>query len=76
MTIAPNYLGFRIELIVAQDLYLSSLPGDEPEPPELVEWPLNATHELLDTPDFTEARSIAALFLVKEWLKKGKQHDE
>lgn len=72
LTLAPGYFGARIELVVAQDLYPSPLPGDEPEPPELVEWPLNASQELLEKPDFTEARSIAALFLVKEWLNKRK----
>ncbi|KTD57305.1 ADP compounds hydrolase NudE [Legionella shakespearei] len=72
MSLAPGYFGARIELVVAQGLYPSPLPGDEPEPPEVVEWPLHATEELLEKPDFTEARSIAALFLVKEWLNKRK----
>lgn len=72
MTLAPGYFGSRMDIVVAQDLYLSPLAGDEPEPPEVVEWPLSATAELLEKPDFTEARSIAALFLVKEWLNKRK----
>lgn len=72
MALAPGYFGARIELVVALDLYPSPLPGDEPEPPELVEWPLSAAQNLLEKPDFTEARSIAALFLVKEWLNKRK----
>ncbi|CEG58589.1 ADP compounds hydrolase NudE [Legionella fallonii] len=72
LTLAPGYFGARLELIVAQDLYPSPLPGDEPEPPEVIEWPLSASMELLEKPDFTEARSIAALFLVKEWLNKRK----
>lgn len=72
MTLAPGYFGARIEVVVAQGLYQAPLPGDEPEPPETVEWPLEASAELLEKPDFTEARSIAALFLVKEWLNKRK----
>lgn len=72
LSLAPGYFGARIELVVAQGLYFSPLPGDEPEPPELIEWPLSAALELLEKPDFTEARSIAALFLVKEWLNKRK----
>ena len=72
MTLAPGYFGARIELVVAQGLYPSPLLGDEPEPPEVVEWPLAAVQELLERPDFTEARSIAALFLVQEWLNKRK----
>jgi ADP-ribose diphosphatase len=76
MTLAPGYFGAKIELVIAQHLYPSPLPGDEPEPLELVEWPLNTSHELLEKIDFTEARSIAALFLIKEWLNKRKGHDE
>ncbi len=72
LSLAPGYFGARLEVIVAEGLYPSSLPGDEPEPPEVVEWPLSAAEELLERPDFTEARSIAALFLVKEWLNKRK----
>ncbi|HBB6896216.1 TPA: ADP compounds hydrolase NudE [Legionella pneumophila] len=76
MSLAPGYFGACIELIVAEGLYHSPLPGDEPEPPETVEWPLHAAYELLEKPDFTEARSIAALFLVKEWLNKRKSYDK
>lgn len=72
LSLAPGYFGARLEVVVAQGLYPSSLAGDEPEPPEVVEWPLSAAEELLERPDFTEARSIAALFLVKEWLNKRK----
>lgn len=72
MSLAPGYFGACIEIVVAQGLYPSPLPGDEPEPPEVIEWPLHAVEELLEKPDFTEARSIAALFLVKEWLNKRK----
>lgn len=72
LTLAPGYFGARLEVVVARGLYPSVLAGDEPEPPEVIEWPLSASQELLERPDFTEARSIAALFLVKEWLNKRK----
>jgi ADP-ribose diphosphatase len=72
MSMAPGYFGARIDVVIAQGLYHSPLQGDEPEPPEVVEWPLSAAMELLEKPDFTEARSIAALFLAKEWLNKRK----
>lgn len=72
MTLAPGYFGAAIDLVVAHDLHPSRLPGDEPEPLEVVEWPLAAADELLLRPDFTEARSIAALFLVKQWWNKEK----
>lgn len=72
LSLAPGYFGARLDVVIAQDLYPSSLPGDEPEPPEVIEWPLSAAQELLERSDFTEARSIAALFLVNDWLKKRK----
>lgn len=70
LTLAPGYFGARIEVLIARDLYPSPLPGDEPERPEVVEWPLSACNELLERPDFSEARSIAALLLVKRWLEE------
>ncbi|MBA2655774.1 MAG: ADP compounds hydrolase NudE [Tatlockia sp.] len=70
LTLAPAYFGARLEVILARDLYPSPLQGDEPEPPEVVEWPLDAYKELLERPDFSEARSVAALLLVKQWLKE------
>lgn len=73
MTLAPGYFGARLDVILARDLYPSSLPGDEPEPPELIEWPLAASNDLLLRPDFSEARSIAALLLVKQWLIEEKK---
>lgn len=72
MSVAPGYFAARIELVIAQNLYRSPLPGDEPEPLEVIEWPLHAVPELLERSDFTESRSIAALFLAQEWLKKRK----
>lgn len=69
MTVAPGYFGARLELVVAEGLYEAPLLGDEPEPPRVVEWPLGSYEALLYKPDFSEARSIAALLLVKEWLK-------
>jgi ADP-ribose diphosphatase len=73
ITLAPGYFGATMDLVIAYDLYPETLPGDEPEPLEVIEWPLDATDELLLRPDFSEARSIAALFLVKQWWKKEKK---
>lgn len=75
MTLAPGYFGAHFDLVVARDLYPSFLPGDEPEPPEVVEWPLNAFDELLVRPDFSEARSIAAFLLVQRWLKEENKNE-
>lgn len=72
LTLAPGYFGARLEVVLARDLRPDPLPGDEPEPPEVIEWPLHAYEELLLRPDFSEGRSVAALFLVKQWLEKEK----
>lgn len=69
MTLAPSYFGAHMNLILARGLYQSKLPGDEPEPVEVVRWPLAKWRELLARHDFTEARSIAALYLVMDWLE-------
>lgn len=69
MTGSSGYLSSNMALILAEDLYAAPLPGDEPEPLEVVSWPLAQLESLLDEPDFTEARSIAAIFLIKQRLQ-------
>ena len=58
-----------MNIVVAEDLYPESLEGDEPEPLPQVRWPLAHLMDLLEDPDFHEARNVSALFLVREWLK-------
>ncbi len=67
---APGYFKANMHIILATDLYNEKLPGDEPEELEIVSWPLVDWLGLLQQPDFTEARSIAALLLTKEQLVK------
>ncbi|NDJ56036.1 ADP compounds hydrolase NudE [Enterobacteriaceae bacterium 4M9] len=66
---APSYFSSQMNIVVAEDLYPESLEGDEPEELPQVRWPLDNLLGLLDEPDFSEARNISALFLVREWLK-------
>ncbi|MDZ4262892.1 MAG: ADP compounds hydrolase NudE, partial [Pseudomonadota bacterium] len=44
---------------------------DEPEEMEVVPWKLSQLAALLHRDDCTEARSIAALFMVRELLSGG-----
>ncbi len=67
VVLAPSYFSSKMTLLLAQDLYEEKLEGDEPEPLELVYWPIAYAEELLSHLDFCEARSITALFLA---LKK------
>ncbi len=75
MSLAPGYFGSQIDVVVAHGLYPSTLEGDEPEPLEVIAWPLDDIEQLLAQPDFTEARSIAALFLAQKWLTKRIKHE-
>jgi ADP-ribose diphosphatase len=58
----------EIQLVLAEDLYEERLPGDDPEELEVVQWKLYALHELVLREDFSEGRSIAGLFIVREVL--------
>ena len=70
VALAPGYFSATMHIVLALDLTASSLPGDEPEPLELVPWQWQQQFELLDQSDFTEARSVAALFLARDYLDK------
>lgn len=75
MSMAPGYFSARIELVLARKLYHAPLLGDEPESIEVLEWKLDNSDRLLQQPDFSEARSIAALLLIKQWLDKEKNNE-
>ncbi|WP_251358898.1 ADP compounds hydrolase NudE [Kangiella sp. TOML190] len=69
ISLAPGYLSHKMFLVLARDLYESSLKGDEPEPIEVVKWRFDQIDQLLAHEDFTEARSIAALYLLQRYLQ-------
>jgi ADP-ribose diphosphatase len=68
LSLVPGYIQHTSRLVLARELYPDPLNGDEPEPLEVVPWPLAGLDALLARDDFTEARSIAALFLARRWL--------
>lgn len=65
---APAYIQHQTHVILARELYPNPLPGDEPEPIEVVPWNLKNLDELLQRTDLTEARSIASLLLTRDYL--------
>lgn len=67
-SIAPSYLEHTTEIILAEDLYAEKLLGDEPEELEVIPWQLSQINDLLATGECTEARSIAALFMAREYF--------
>jgi ADP-ribose diphosphatase len=69
LSLAPTYMSHQTHLVLARDLYPKRLPGDEPEELEVVPRKLDALHELILREEFSEGRSIAALFIVREYLQ-------
>jgi ADP-ribose diphosphatase len=68
LTMAPSYFSSRMNILVAEDLYPQQRQGDEPEPLPQVRWPIANMMDLLNEPDFREARNVSALFLAHAWL--------
>lgn len=73
-TLAPAYLGHTTHIVLAQDLYNKKQQGDEPEELEVIPWKLADLTQLLLREDFTEARSIAALYYVRDLLENGNEY--
>lgn len=71
VSLAPGYLSHQMDIVVAEGLYPSKLEGDEPEPIEVVEWKISDMDKLLEVEEFSEARSIAALYLLKGYLAQS-----
>ncbi|WP_111642886.1 ADP compounds hydrolase NudE [Marinimicrobium alkaliphilum] len=70
VSLSPGYMEHGINIVVARDLYPERLPGDEPEPIEVVPCAFDALYELVMRPDVCEGRTISALFLAREWLAR------
>lgn len=75
LTLAPTYMSNRTHLVLAEDLYEERLPGDEPEELEVVPWRLDRLSELMLREDCSEARSLAALFMVREYFSHHPQEN-
>ena len=71
LTLAPTYMSHQSWLVLARDLYPERLLGDEPEELEVVPWKLAELDQLMLREDFSEGRSLAALFIAREWLGRG-----
>lgn len=74
MTLSPNYNATQMHIVLAESLEQAALEGDEPEPIGIVPWPISDISGLLKRSDFHEARSIAALYLVKQHLDSRGAH--
>lgn len=61
-----------MHVLLGEDLYPNQLEGDEPEPLEIVRYPLSQLDALLVSDEFNEARNLAALYSLRDFLKKRK----
>ena len=73
MSLAPGYLTHKMNLVLAESLYQEKLEGDEPEPLDIVLYSISDIDKILAEECFTEARSIAALFLADKIIKDRKK---
>ena len=69
VNMAPAFFDAKMTIFIAEDLYPEVLPGDEPEPLEVVKWSIHNIDALLAKDDFVEARCIAALLLAEKWKR-------
>lgn len=65
---APAFFNAKMDIFIGRNLYQAQLEGDEPEPLDVVPWPIKDYKKLLQQADFNEARSIAALMLLVDHL--------
>jgi ADP-ribose diphosphatase len=70
LSLAPGYMTHITHVVLARDLYPEKLQGDEPEELEITPWPLADLYTLVQRPDCTEGRSIAALYIAREYLQQ------
>ncbi len=74
LSLAPGYMTHVTHVVLARDLYDSPLEGDEPEPLDVEPWPIANLRELTARPDCTEGRTIAALYIARDYLLSEKEN--
>ena len=72
LSLAPGYLGHVTNIILAEDLSERREEGDEPEEIEVVPWKISEIDQLIERDDFAEGRSVAAVYLTKQFLANNR----
>jgi len=72
LSLAPGYMTHVTHIVLARDLYPEKLEGDEPEELEVVPWPIADLRTLTARADCTEGRTIAALYIARDFLAAEK----
>jgi ADP-ribose diphosphatase len=75
LSLAPGYMTHVTYIVLARDLYPEKLEGDEPEELEVVPWPLADLRTLTARDDCTEGRTIAALYIARDYLQHEARND-
>mgnify|MGYP000206137511 CR=1 FL=1 len=75
MTIAPGYLGFKTHIVLAENLIEDKRQGDEPEELEQLICSIHDIEHLIQHENLSEARSIAALYRVRDLLLQRQVND-
>ena len=70
LSLSPGYMSQKIQVVLAWDLYEERLPGDEPEAIRVDKVNLGELLSLVEHPQFTEGRALAALYLARDVLVK------
>jgi ADP-ribose diphosphatase len=68
LSLAPGYMTHVTQVVLARDLYPEKLEGDEPEEIDVIPWPISDMHRLIARDDCTEGRTIAALYIARDFL--------
>jgi len=68
LTLSPSYMGNRMSVVLARDLFEKRLPGDEPEPLLVSAHTFDELLALQAAGTLSEAYAVAALFLARERL--------
>jgi ADP-ribose diphosphatase len=75
LSLAPGYMTHVTHIVLARDLYPEKLEGDEPEELEVIPWPISELRSLTARADCTEGRTIAALYIARDYLEEERAHD-
>lgn len=73
LTISPGYMTHATHTVLIEELEACEAEGDEPEPLEVVPVKLSRLYEVANRDDCTEARSIAALYMARDFLASREQ---
>ena len=70
LALSPSYMTHPAHIVLARDLYPQRLEGDEPEPLEVIAWPIADLGELVMRDEMSDGRAMAALYIAREWLAR------